>query len=264
MPKQIAIRRIPQNLVLVVVITFTLFLAACANNQASVEPDPPATTPAAAVPTAEPTSPEPEPGPTVADSTPPEASEETTAGDTKTVHFTLDPERSTASYSIDEIFIDENNKLATAIGRTSVLTGTLLLNYDDPTASEFGQFVADISTLQSDRSRRDRAIRSRWLESSKYPLATFNVTEIRNFPADPVEGVPIDFQIVGDLTLKEATREAVWDAIATLNGDELTGAATIFFLLEDYGIPVPSILGVLSVTDGLTLTLEFTMVADNG
>ncbi|MEZ4557752.1 MAG: YceI family protein [Caldilineaceae bacterium] len=72
----------------------------------------------------------------------------------------------------------------------------------------------DVSLLRSDRSRRDRAIRSRWLESATFPLATFKVTEVRGFPADPAEGEPIDFQLVGDMTVKETTREVVWDVTA--------------------------------------------------
>ena len=81
-------------------------------------------------------------------------------------------------------------------------------------ASEFEPFVVDISTLKSDRSRRDRAIRTQWLESATYPLATFEVKEMRNFPADPQEGELISFQLAGDMTVKETTVEVVWDVTA--------------------------------------------------
>lgn len=172
--------------------------------------------------------------------------------------FVIVPEETEASYSIEETFLNQNNALNTAIGRTSAVQGQLSLNYADPTQSAFGEFVVDISTLTSDRSMRDNRIRREWLESSKFPLATFTVKEVRNFPANPQEGQVIAFQLVGDLKIKETSREMTWDVTATLTGDKLTGVATIAFLLADFNIPVPNVAGILSVTDGLTVTLNFT------
>ncbi|MEZ4718168.1 MAG: YceI family protein [Caldilineaceae bacterium] len=170
-----------------------------------------------------------------------------TASDRETETFVIVPEESEARYSINEVFISDNNALVTAIGRTTAITGSLTLNYADPAASTFDEFVVDVSLLRSDRSRRDRAIRSRWLESATFPLATFKVTEVRGFPADPAEGEPIDFQLVGDMTVKETTREVVWDVTAMLEGDRPTGSATLSTFLEDFNIPVPSIAGILRV-----------------
>lgn len=195
----------------------------------------------------------------MADAAAPAAPAKPAAPETKT--FVIVPEQTTAQYSIDEVFIDQNNRLNTAVGKTNKVEGTLVLNFADPAASELGQFTVDISTLQSDSSRRDNAIRDRWLESARYPTATFVATEIRNFPPDAKEGEAISFQIVGDMTVRQTTREQVWDVTATLNGDTLTGTATTFLLLADYGVPVPEILGMLKVTDGLTATLNFTMQA---
>jgi len=173
--------------------------------------------------------------------------------------FVIVPEESEARYSINEVFISDNNTLATAIGVTSQVQGGMTLNYDDPAASEFDQFVVDISTLRSDRSQRDRAIRRQWLESSTYPLAVFDVREVRNFPAEPQEGEPISFQLAGDMTVKETTQEVVWEVMATLEGDRLSGTATLETTLESFNIPVPSIVNILRVTDGITLTLDFVM-----
>lgn len=175
--------------------------------------------------------------------------------------FAIVPEQTVASYSIDEIFINQNNTLATAIGKTSTVQGELTLNYADPTASSFGEFVVDISTLKSDRDRRDSAIRRDWLESAKFPLAKFTVTEMRDFPANPQEGQPLTFKLVGDMLIKETTHEVTWDVTATLSGDTLTGTATTFIMLADFNVPVPNIAGMLKVTDGATVTLDFTFKA---
>ena len=173
--------------------------------------------------------------------------------------YVIVPDETTAGYSVDEIFFNENNRLNTAVGTTHAVEGYLTLNRDDPAASTFGVFTADLSTLKSDKTMRDNRIRSTWLESAKFPLATFVVSEVRGFPANPQEDQAISFQLVGDLTVKETTREAVWDVTATLSGDTLSGHATTFMLLADWNIPVPSIAGMLKVTDGVTLNLDFVM-----
>lgn len=182
-----------------------------------------------------------------------------TSGGTRT--FIILPEETTAQYSIDEIFINQNNKLATAVGVTSQVSGEMTLNYADPASSSFGEFTVDISTLTSDSSRRDNAIRGNWLESSRFPIARFVVTAVEDFPADPQEGQEITFRITGDMTIKETTRQQTWEVKATLNGDRLTGVATTFLMLADYNIPVPSIAGILKVTDGATITLNFVFSA---
>ena len=257
-------------------LTAGLLLAACGRQAADA---PAASAPAApaevaATPTVATPTPAPTPDPTAAPETEATAAVEdtetaaasapaealdTAPGIAQTETFVIVPEESEARYSINEVFISDNNALVTAIGRTTAITGSLTLNYADPAASTFDEFVVDISLLRSDRSRRDRAIRSRWLESATFPLATFKVTEVRGFPADPAEGESIDFQLVGDMTVKETTREVVWDVTAILEGDRLTGSATLATFLEDFNIPVPSIAGILRVTDGIELTLDFTM-----
>jgi len=191
--------------------------------------------------------------------TPPEAATAVpVAGNTAL--FKVDAARSEASYTIDETFINQNNTLATAVGITTDINGELLLNYADPAASKLGEITVDISKLTSDSSRRDNAIRGRWLESSSYPIARFVATKLENFPANPQEGQSISFQLVGDMTVRDVTKTVTWEVTAMLNGNELTGTATTQIMLVDFGVEPPSIAGVLSVTDGALLTLNFTLV----
>ncbi|MFN2201647.1 MAG: YceI family protein [Caldilineaceae bacterium] len=167
------------------------------------------------------------------------------------------PAETTVGYAIQEVFIPDQNALATAIGATNEVQGALLLNHADPAASEFDPFVVDISTLKSDRSSRDRAICAMWLESSKVPLVTFEVAEVRGFPENPDEGVPISFQLAGDFTVREITRNVVWDVTASLEDEQLTVSATLGTMLADFDIPMSSMANILRVTDGITLTLDF-------
>ncbi|MEZ4612307.1 MAG: hypothetical protein R2838_19030 [Caldilineaceae bacterium] len=104
---------------------------------------------------------------------------------TQTETFVIVPEESEARYSINEVFIADNNALVTAIGAPPAITGPdAQLRRLQP--STFDEFVVDISLLRSDRSRRPchpqplAGVRppSRW---------PFKVTEVLN-PADPAEG----------------------------------------------------------------------------
>ena len=183
------------------------------------------------------------------------ASQPPAAGQTT---FNLIPDQTSVSYSVEETFINDNNRLATAVGLTNQVTGQLKVDLSNPVQTASGEFQVDISTLTSDSSRRDNAIRGRWLESSRFPTALFKISSLQNFPANPAEGQALRFQMVGDLTVREATRPVTWDVSATLNGKTLSGEATTFIMMADWGVEPPNIANILRVKDGVTLTLKFT------
>lgn len=211
---------------------------------------------------AQPTATAPIAAPTAAPTQAPAATETPAATPEGLVRFVLVPEKSQASYAIDETFLNQNNKLVTAVGVTQGMSGELQLNYADPAGSSFGEIAVDISLLKSDSERRDNAIRGRWLESAKFPIARFNVSTVNNFPANPVEGSPISFQLVGDMTIREVTRPVTWQVTAVLDGKELTGTATTQILLADFGVEPPSIAGILNVTDSAALTVDFNFLRE--
>lgn len=184
----------------------------------------------------------------------------TIAAPTGTVTYGFDTTQTQASYSVEETFINDNNRLAVTVGRTREVQGTLSLNFDDPANSQFGAFTVNVSTLRSDSRRRDEAIKTQWLESATFPTATFVVKGMEGFPANPQAGQEITFKLLGDLTVRTGTQAVTWDVTAKLDGDKLSGTATTFILMADFGVEPPSIGGILNVKDGVTLTLEFVML----
>ncbi len=60
------------------------------------------------------------------------------------------------------------------------------------------------------------------------------------------------------MTIREITKPQTFAVTARLDGDTFTGTATSYVLMQDYGFEPPSILGVLEVTDGVTVTVNFT------
>jgi polyisoprenoid-binding protein YceI len=173
------------------------------------------------------------------------------------VTFVLVPDKSKVSYAVDETFLNENNRLNTAVGTTNQASGQFTVDLKNPSNPQFGDFIVDISTLTTDSSRRDNAIRRQWLESSRFPTAKFSVTELVDFPANPQEGQDLKFKMNGDLTVRDATHPVSWDVTATLNGNTLTGKATTSIMMADWGVTPPNIGGILIVKDGVLLTIEF-------
>ena len=172
--------------------------------------------------------------------------------------FQLVPEKSRMQYFVEEEFLGQAVPFITAIGATGALAGEIALRFDEAgVAIERGEFTADLSTLTSDRPRRDQAIRDRWLESSRFPIATFAASEVVNLPADAALGQDVPFQVQGDMTIRDVTNPSTWDMTARVDGGMMTGAATTFFYMKEYGFDPPDVAGILRVTDGVTVTVNF-------
>jgi len=172
--------------------------------------------------------------------------------------FALVPEESTLTYTVTQVLLGEGGRTEQVVGSTHQLAGQFALNYDDPTASSFGLITVNLNTLDSGNRERDEALRSDWLEFARFPLAYFWIKEVRDFPLDFRPAQPLNFQLVGDLTLKDVTRTVVWDTTATLSVDRIEGIATTRIDLADFGIPLPRMPGLIEVTDGVTVTVDYT------
>ena len=173
--------------------------------------------------------------------------------------YRIDPARSSAAYRVDETFFDVRG-LVTVTGTTSAVAGEILLDPENPAASRVGEIVVDISQLKTDEPSRDNAIRRSWLESARYPLATFSDATMSGLPDRWKEGEPFAFKMAGNMTVREATKPVTWDVAATVEGGELRGRATTQLKMSDFGVEPPSLMD-LKVEDDIALTLEFVAVA---
>jgi len=162
---------------------------------------------------------------------------------------------SEARYRVGETFLGEN-RFNEAVGRTREVRGEIWVNRQNPAASRVGPIEVDISTLQSDHPRRDNAIRQRWLESARYPKARFVSTEIRGAPTAYREGQWVSLRIVGNLTIREATRPVTWEARVRLLGTELRAEASTVIRMTDFGFEPPTILGFVRAENEARLELD--------
>lgn len=139
-----------------------------------------------------------------------------------------------------------------AIGVTTALTGQV--GFDSSGAvAEGSRIVADLTSLASDESRRDQYVRSNILHTSRYPNAVFAPKEVRGIPHPvPTEGT-VDVVIVGELTIRDVTREVVWEGSATFSPDGFVISAATTITFEEFGLSKPRVAVVLSVDDPIRL-----------
>jgi polyisoprenoid-binding protein YceI len=127
-----------------------------------------------------------------------------------------------------------------AVGRTSDVTGTVEIDGERITAADL---EADLTTLRSDESRRDDALRTRGIETGRFPTARFRLREpfALSRSGEPARG---------DLTLHGQTRPIRATVRGQrLGGDtiEVVGSAPIAF--DRFGVEPPSVAGFVTVRD---------------
>lgn len=136
--------------------------------------------------------------------------------------------------------------------------GSAVLDVDNPSASSV-TLEAQVASLEvrrgdgglkpltdSDRGEIQQTIRTRILQSEKYPTITFTSTK--------VDGGPDGFCVVGDLTICGVTRAVMLDGAIGPDGKAL-GTTTI--TQSQFGIkPFSAMLGALKVADDIGVRFE--------
>jgi polyisoprenoid-binding protein YceI len=173
------------------------------------------------------------------------------------LELNLVPGESSVSYEVGETLFNQNNRFNVAVGTTTQLSGKINIDPADPQNSSIGTIEVDISQFKSDSGRRDNTIRDRFLESSRYPIATFVPNQIDGLPTSYSEGETLNFKISGDLTVHEVTKPVTFDVQATLANNELQGTATTSVLMSDFGVGPIEMAGILGTQDDVKITMQF-------
>lgn len=176
------------------------------------------------------------------------------AAEVKGDRYKVVPEESTASYSVQEKFL-ERNLDAVAVGRTSAISGELVLNGGLLQASTV---TVDLKTLKSDQSRRDQRLKTTGLETDKYPTAEFTITEVAGEAAALAAGQEVSFKLTGQMKLHGVAKPWTWDAKAKMEGEILRLTATTTFNMNEFGIEPPNVLNLISVNDQVQLDVSIT------
>lgn len=172
--------------------------------------------------------------------------------------FTIVPAQSTASYSVHENLILQNNPDAVAVGTTHSVTGSFQIRATDTPLVASVHMTVDLSTLKTDQSRRDEYVRRDALETNQYPTATFASTCAANLPGSYTEGQQAQFQIIGNLTMHGTTNAETADVQGTLSGNTVTGTATLTVFMTDFNIQPPNLANIAIAQNKVLITIAFT------
>jgi polyisoprenoid-binding protein YceI len=185
---------------------------------------------------------------------------ETTSGGAVDGTWTLGPgdrDGSFVQYRVHEKFADGlvDNE---ATGKSTDVTGTLTV---DGTTVSGVAVTANLAALESDRDFRDQALRSRGLETDKFPTAKFVGDGPVTLPSAPVKGTTISVDVPGELTLHGVTRAVTAPVQARWDGRTVQVVVKALPIkLGDYSITPPTGGPIAEVDDhgDLELQLFFT------
>jgi len=118
--------------------------------------------------------------------------------------------------------------------------------------------TVDTASLDSGMKMRDDDMRETYLETKKFPTATFKSTNVTG-PASLDAGQSADLKVAGDLTLHGVTRRIVVPVHVTLESAKRAHLTSKFTIrMSDYNVTIPEKL-VLAVAN--EVDVRFDLVA---
>ncbi len=104
----------------------------------------------------------------------------------------------------DVIFAAKHMMVTTVRGKFATVTGTLELDPENPAAAH-GSFTVKAPSLNTGVEQRDGHLRSAdFFDADNYPDITFVITGVTHKGGD-------DYQVTGDLTVKDVTKAFTFD-----------------------------------------------------
>jgi polyisoprenoid-binding protein YceI len=228
--------------------------------EAQNQPDDIQATPEAAedvAPTATPTT---ESDPVATEDTSAATDEETEMTDTdggERLLFRINQPESEVRFNIDENLRGSD---ITVVGITDQVAGDVVVDFGNPGSSQIGIIRINVRTLETDNRFRNDAIRGRILESARdeYEFAEFVPTDLSGLPETVGVGETVEFQIIGDLTLRDVTRSVTFETEVTLAAeDRIEGYASTTILYPDFNLTIPDVPGVSDISDDVVLEIDF-------
>jgi polyisoprenoid-binding protein YceI len=133
------------------------------------------------------------------------------------------------------------------------------VDFAAPANSRMGVIRINARTLSTDSEFRNRAIRSEILESASedYQFIEFTPTSITGLPDTVAVGSTVNFQVIGDLKIRDITQSVTFDVSVTAAEDKLEGSATTTVTREQFNLQIPNAPGVANVSDDVTLDIKF-------
>ena len=179
-------------------------------------------------------------------------------GSFSNVLFKVDEEKSSARYLAPKVFLNTNEEVV--VGETQGMSGSFELSIGECDSSDSCILIknlkisADLIKLNSNNSIRDNSLKSKWLESELYPIATYSIEELilpnNNFDSK------IDETITGVLTIREIDYIVPFSISAYMDNElvYVYGVSQIETLW--FGFDPPSKFGAWDVLNPIGIEIE--------
>lgn len=151
-----------------------------------------------------------------------------------------------------------------AVGESSDVSGAIVFRADGSVDPDHSRIMIDLRTLRSNEARRDNFLRTRSLESNRFPIAEFVVRKASGLTLPLPQSGEVVFQLEGDMTMHGETRPLEWEASAQFGAASATGQARTSFTFPTFGMSKPSLLFIISVADEVRLEVDFVGTVEVG
>lgn len=173
--------------------------------------------------------------------------------------FEIVQAQSQARFIIDEVL---RGAPKTVIGATDQVAGQIAIDPANPATTQVGEILVNARTLATDNDFRNRAVKNQILSTNNFEYISFKPRQLVGLPDSVTVGQEFTFQIAGDLTVRDVTKEVTFDVTVTPTDENtIIGLATLSVPYTDFGITIPNAPGVVVTTPDVRLELDFTAVA---
>ena len=176
----------------------------------------------------------------------------------KAVRYVVAPDGNEARYRVREQLM-HHDLPNDAIGKTTGVTGGITIAPNGSIDTSASKITIDVTSLKSDKDRRDGYVQHRTLETEQYPSVVFVPTSV-NGAKLPLGGTEQSFDVAGNLTVHGVTKPTVWHVKAKSSGNDVTGSGYTQFTFADMQLAQPRVPILLSVADTIRLEYDFHFV----
>lgn len=172
--------------------------------------------------------------------------------------FQIVPDRTTASYTVNENLIIQDKPNNNAVGTTNAIQGSFHIRTTPSPLVTAMNVTVDLRTLQTDSPRRDNYVRQHTLETDIYPYATFVSVSTQGLSTSYSDGQTVRFQLTGNMAMHGKTNKEVFDVQGKVVGNTITGTATSTIYMTDFGIDPPNLANIAIAQNKVLITITFT------
>ena len=160
------------------------------------------------------------------------------------IRYRLLPTESKALFVAREHYLKPEPRLDNVIGVTTALTGTIALDPQQPAAVQMSTISVNLFALDMQNDELEEVLRSIYLQSDLFPLASFTPLHYTGLPAICTGNEELTFTITGNLVIRDILQEITFDVIARIEDGLLRGTATTRVPMTAFGVEPPNKVGI--------------------